>query len=531
MTPREGPRRLRMTLAWLFAAALTAYLAIVVLVAASQGSIIYPAPPPRAAPSGYALDGAVLTGRITEAVLAYVRRIAQGPTVLVFEDVHWADTATIRLLAQLAALTAPGGLPLMILAATRPDRQSPAWRLGEKVMEKAGESYLEVTLGPLDEAGSKELLRQLLAGEDLSPQLHRVLERSDGNPFYLEEVLRSLIEAGHLAREGGLWKLKGDIGDAQVPGTLAGVLSARIDRLPEPARQVAQTAAVVGRTFPRKVVDSVLSHPSSPWQLKDVGTELETLSAEEFVRLLSGPPDEEYAFKHVLTQEAAYGRLLTSRRSLLHRLVGEGLERQYSDRLDDAAAMLAHHFESAELWLKAADYYRRAGERALRLNELIEAQRLFESSVETIDAHAAKVGEDAAWLFAAVHTLNDWVRVAILARRHEDPEYRYEVMLPQARRAVDLARRLDDEHAIVSSLVQLGNVHVLSGEPFQGFDYLVDAHDLADLLGVDRFTQRSGDGAEGDDCGEHAVGLGVLRIVGIEAARDRRLRVVRLGLH
>lgn len=432
------------------------------------------------------LDGTVLTRRISEAVLAYVRWFVKGPTVLVFEDIHWADTATVRLLSELAALTAPGELPLMILAVTRPDRQSPAWRLADAAKENAGGAYVELKLAPLDENGSRELLTQLLGGEDLGPVLARVLERSDGNPFYLEEVLRSLIEAGHVTRENGRWVVKGDIEDAQVPGTLEGVLSARIDRLPERARQVAQTAAVVGRTFPRSVVDSVFSHPSNPWRLEDVGPQLETLSTEEFVRLMTGPPDEEYAFKHVLTQEAAYGRLLTTRRALLHRLVAEVLERQYVDRLADAAAMLAHHFESAEQWLKAADYYRTAGDRALRLNELTEALRLYDAALKSLDSHADKVDQDAAWLFATVHTLAEWVRIATIAKRHEDAEFRREQLIPQALRNVDLARRLEDDQALVRALVQLGNVYVLSGEPGTGFGYLLEAHDLAEDFGDQR---------------------------------------------
>ncbi len=432
------------------------------------------------------LDGTVLTRRIADAVIAYVRHMVKGPTVLVFEDIHWADTATVRMLADLAALTAPGELPLMILAVARPDKRAPAWRLGEEAKQRAGDSYVEVVLGPLDKTGSRELLQQLLGGEDHEAQLGRVLERSDGNPFYLEEVLRSLIEAGHVVREGERWSVRGDLGDAEIPGTLEGVLSARMDRLPERARQVAQTAAVVGRTFPRSVVDSVFSHPSSPWHLEDVGPQLETLSSEEFVRLMVGPPDEEYAFKHVLTQEAAYGRLLTSRRALLHRLVGEVLEHQYKDRLGDAAAMLAHHFESAEQWLKAADYYRTAGDRALRLNELTEATRLLDASVAALEAHAEKDGEDAAWLFAAVHTFGDWIRAATYAKKQEDAVFRREKLLPMARRGVELAKRLGDEHAIVEALVQLGNVHVLSGEPGTGIGYLVEAHDLSEVVGDHR---------------------------------------------
>lgn len=427
------------------------------------------------------LDGDSLSRRMTDAVTAYLRHVVRGPTVLVFEDVHWADGASVRLLGELAGLTSETGLPLMIVCALRPDRQAPSAGLPAVASEGSLGHYSEIRLEPLSSDASRELLRQLLGGDDLGSSLASVLERSDGNPFYLEEVLRSLIQDGVIAQVDGAWTETGDLAAVEVPSTLAGVLSARIDKLPETARQVAQAAAVVGRSFAKHVVDSVFTHPNSPWRVADVASELRTLSDEEFVRLLALEPDEEYAFKHALTQEAAYDRLLSSRRALLHRLVGEVLEIEYAGRLDDVAPILAHHFASAGEWLKAAGYYREAGERAFRVSELEQALGLLDQAIETLGRQVA--GEDdPEWRIAILEALNTWVRLATFARKQEDAGFRQATLLPRAERALELANAYGSARAKVTALVQLGNVYVLSGMPGTGFGYLTQAGAIAERL-------------------------------------------------
>src|SRR5690606_20958499 len=165
-------------------------------------------------------------------------------------------------------------LPLMVVAAMRPDRGAPSYALLDEVTRRLGERHLRLDLTPLDAASSRDLLVQLLGGGELPAPLERVLERSDGNPFYLEEVLRSLIDSGHLVKREGRWSVTGDLSDVEIPETLFGVLSARIDRLPEETRRVAQTAAVIGRSFERRVLGSVLTHDAAPWRVGDVAPHL-----------------------------------------------------------------------------------------------------------------------------------------------------------------------------------------------------------------------------------------------------------------
>lgn len=425
------------------------------------------------------LDGGVLERRITEAVAALVTRLASRPTVLVFEDMHWADRETVAMLAELAELTAR--LPLMVVAAMRPDRGAPSYALLDEVTRRLGERHLRLDLTPLDAASSRDLLVQLLGGGELPAPLERVLERSDGNPFYLEEVLRSLIDSGHLVKREGRWSVTGDLSDVEIPETLFGVLSARIDRLPEETRRVAQTAAVIGRSFERRVLGSVLTHDSAPWRVGDVAPHLAKLTYEELVRELE--PEEEYAFKHVLTQEAAYDRLLTRRRVELHRLVAQVLERLYEGRLDEVAAALASHYERAEEWTRFAEHASRAADRARRVNAVDKAFELVERAVAALE-RVETGARDEAWKRAMATALIALTDTELVLRHHEDPEKR-QGMIARSGRGVELARELGDERTLVRALVLHANIFVLSGHPTQGFDVLSEADDIARRLGDD----------------------------------------------
>lgn len=425
-----------------------------------------------------ALDGGVLSHRIAAAYTAFVTRLARRPTVLVFEDLHWADRATITLLAQLAELTLDK--PLLILAVMRPDRAAHSFRLPDEVRERVGNRHLRIDLKPLDEVHVQELLVQLLGGGDLPAALGRVAERSDGNPFYLEEVLRSLLDTGHLDLNDGRWELSGDLTNLDLPETLSGVLGARIDRLPRETRRVAQTAAVIGRTFERTVLGEVLARDSAPKRFEEVDSHLETLTADGLVRELR--PPEEYIFKHVLTQEAAYERLLTRRRVELHRLVAQVLEQLYPDRLHEISATLASHYELAQEWLAFAEHAKHASLRAKRLNALDDAHDLDMRMVAALD-RVDDVSRDSRWRRALSRALVGLTETEMLMKLHEDPSQR-QGMLDRSERAVELARD-EDEELLVRALVQHANVYILSGFPLEGFGLLAEGHDLARRLGKD----------------------------------------------
>lgn len=426
------------------------------------------------------LDGGGVARAIAAAFNAYMRHVARHPTVLVLEDLHWADQATIALVTDLAELTRE--LPFLVLALMRPDRRATTHSLPDDVDRRLGERHVRLELEPLDPSNASELLMQLLGGGPLPPVLAAVAERSDGNPFYLEEVLRSLIDAERLTAHGGRWQVNGDLSDLDVPETLSGVLGARIDRLPEDTRRVAQTAAVIGRTFESSVLERVLERGALPWCVADVDSHLDTLTHEELVRELR--PAEEYSFKHVLTQEAVYERLLTRQRTELHRLVAEALEVRYRDRLDEFAGVLAGHYERAEQWLAFAGHAGRASRRARRVNALDEAVDLDTRAVAALD-RVDEAQRDDEWRTAITAALIGLTESEMLQRRHEDPTLR-DGMLERSERAVELARHSGDERTLVKALVLHANVHVLSGFPVEGFTHLAEAHDAAQRLGDDQ---------------------------------------------
>ncbi len=205
------------------------------------------------------LEGPALQARYLAACRALlVRLTVAAPVVLVFDDLHWADASSVELWTGLLPLA--GGYPLLLLLAGRPDREAAGWKLIDRARETPGVGALELRLSPLTEADSLELVRNLLDFDGLPADVRgRILAKAEGNPFFVEEVLRMLIDRGQLVRRAGQWVAAGQIDSLDIPDTLNGVLAARIDRLSEEARYVLQVASVVGRQFYAEVLGRVLA--------------------------------------------------------------------------------------------------------------------------------------------------------------------------------------------------------------------------------------------------------------------------------
>src|SRR5215218_7814269 len=195
------------------------------------------------------LAGDTLMEGITKATRDYVSGLAQTtPTVIVFDDLHWADTASLELLLNVAGLVEDR--PLLIICLLRPDKDAPSWSAIERARGELGERYTEILLEPLDAADAQELLGNLLYIEDLPESVRKlILNKAEGNPFFVEEVIRTLIDSEYIVQENNHWRATREIVNVNIPDTLSGVLGARIDRLPENTKHVAQTAAVLGRIF------------------------------------------------------------------------------------------------------------------------------------------------------------------------------------------------------------------------------------------------------------------------------------------
>lgn len=298
-----------------------------------------------------------------------VRLTNDKPLVLVLEDLHWADRTSLDLLETLLALVRR--IPLCLVIVSRPATPGHPNRILNLAETRFADCHHAVALAPLNEGNSLEMVKQLLFINELPPDLAQlVLSKAEGNPFYVEEVIRSLIERGALmpAENGDGWVTTPLIETLSVPDTLQGVLMARLDRLPDEVKRVVQQAAVVGRIFLYRVL-LYLSRSN-----QNIDLDLSYLEQQQLIRERSRHPEIEYIFKHSLTQEVAYQSLLNVRRKELHNRVGQAMEEIYADRQSEYLGIVGKHYFLGENWEKAAAFLTQAGDAAARLHANQEAR-------------------------------------------------------------------------------------------------------------------------------------------------------------
>jgi class 3 adenylate cyclase/tetratricopeptide (TPR) repeat protein len=421
------------------------------------------------------LAGEALIERITKAARDYISGLAQTtPTVIAFDDLHWADTASLKLLLNVSDLVE--SYPLLLVCLLRPDKDAASWSALERARERLGMRFTEIMLEPLDAAHTQELLGNLLYIEDLPESVHDlILQKAEGNPFFVEEVIRTLIDSRHIVRDNNHWRATREIVNVAIPETLTGLLSARIDRLPDDTKRVAQTGAVLGRIFAYRALAAVCAAAPPNERVEDVESHLGTLTYEELVRERARDPELEYIFKHALTQEAAYELLLIRRRKELHRRAGAVLERLYEGRTDERAAMLAHHFWVGEDWVRAAGYSMRAGARARMVYALSEALDHYERACQAMDKLA---GAPPGKLIDAIIA---WTEVAYKLKRYQET-------LPRLTRAEQIARELNDKPRLALALHWIGAVHLAVGSPSRAIPALAENAQLADEIGDERLS-------------------------------------------
>ncbi len=228
--------------------------------------------------------------------------------------------------------------------------------------------YTQVNLDPLGKESAEEMLSALLSdGKDLIPLKRLIIERTEGTPFFMEEIVQALFEDGVLQRNGTV-KLAKSMNAVKVPPTVQAVLAARIDRLPADDKELLQTVAVLGREFPLGLVKHVTLKPDD--ELEHM---LSRLQAGEFIYEQPSAGEVEFVFKHALTQEVAYNALLVERRKLLHERAGEALESLFAGQLEDHLDELAHHYSRSDNVSKAVEYLGRAGQQALQRSAYADA--------------------------------------------------------------------------------------------------------------------------------------------------------------
>ena len=284
------------------------------------------------------------------------------PVIVVLEDVHWADPTSLQLAEQLLSVTEDAAVLLVITQ--RPDPDHPSWALRELASRSLPHRTRELELQALSGDAERELLHALVGERTLPPELEdRLLDQAEGNPFFLEELVRSLTDAGALRREDGEWRFDHDTA-IDVPPTVEKVILARIDRL-DPGQRAALTAAsVLGRSFGLSLLAGVAG--------EDLREPLRELQRLDLIRQSRRWPQPEFRFKHVLIQEAVYRTIVGDERRRLHREAAQWLEER-TDAADDTLALLAHHWLAAKDEAKAADYLTRAGDKARQEYALDEA--------------------------------------------------------------------------------------------------------------------------------------------------------------
>ncbi|HEV8717280.1 MAG TPA: adenylate/guanylate cyclase domain-containing protein [Candidatus Binatia bacterium] len=288
----------------------------------------------------------------------FLRESLNQPLVLIFEDLHWIDGETQGFLDVLSESVASA--KLLLLTNYRPEYRH-EW--GQKTY------YTQLRLAPLSEAEAEELLTFLL-GHDagLTPLKQLILDKTQGTPFFMEEVVQTLAEEGVLSGERGSYRLVRAPTVLQLPATVQGILAARIDRLAPDEKALLQQLAVIGRQFPMSLVRHVIAHPEA-----DLYRLLTSLQRKEFLYEQPAFPESDYIFKHALTQDVAYGTVLQEQRKVLHEQTGQALETMYNSKLEEYYGALAHHYSRSANTEKAIHYLQLAGQQAVHRSAHTEA--------------------------------------------------------------------------------------------------------------------------------------------------------------
>ncbi len=307
-----------------------------------------------------------------------IRESQRQPLLIVFEDLHWIDNETQTFLDSLIE-----SLPMartLLLVDYRPE-YSHGW--GDKSY------YTQLRVDPLQPNSAEELLHYLLGShEDLVPLKELLIHRTEGNPFFAEESVRSLVETGFLVGEKRAYRPGLKIDEIRIPGTVQNVLADRIDRLPLEEKRLLQTAAVIGVIVPLTLLRAVTELPED-----ELHRYVSHLQTAEFLYETNLFPEVEYSFKHALTNEVAYGALLHERRMFLHARIVNALDEMTENTSHDHLEKIAHHAFCGELWDKAVIYLRDAGARAVSLSSFRNAVFYFERALEAL-RHLPKTDEN-----------------------------------------------------------------------------------------------------------------------------------------
>jgi adenylate cyclase len=401
---------------------------------------------------------------VRDLVVALARR---RPLVLVFEDLHWADTLTLDLISFLmdSLLPSASGEPpaLGLLCVYRPQQEHRCRHISTVAFGKCPDRYTEIVVHDLTPEKSAELVEALLETRDLPESLTRaILDRSQGNPFFLEEIVRSLIDTGVLYRARGRWRARASRVAGGVPESVESMIRGTTDRLPAEARRIMRAASVLGRVFDAVVLNGMVQDGER------IETHLRLLEENDLVYEERTVPRREFSFRHVLTRDAVYAGMPESQRRELHELAARTILELFGERPEPYLERLAYHYESAHLEKDAVRYLHQAGRKAIRSSDNQAAIGLLERALALVRGWPSGPQRDAAELeilvalgvpvtattgYGSPETRKVYQRAVDLCASGDPPAtvfaatyglWRYQTLRGNLARSLDLAGRLAD---------------------------------------------------------------------------------------
>lgn len=385
--------------------------------------------------------------RTFEALRDILIRGSQSKLIVwAFEDLHWIDKTTEEFLNYMI-----GWLPrtrILLLLLYRPE-YTHQW--GSKSY------YTKIGLGHLSTSTSAELVAAILEGGAVVPELRElILNRAAGNPLFMEELTHTLLQNGSIQKKNDQFVLTRDISSDQVPDTIQGIIAARMDRLEESLKKIMQVAAVIGREFAFRILETITE------MKQDLKSGLVNLQGLEFIYEKSLFPDLEYIFRHALVQEVAYNSLLLNRRKEIHEKIGRAIESLYPQRLEEFCEMLAYHYSKSGNLAKAYEYLKESAKKAVRNDATFEAVRFYREAMEALTKLPLSRDNKREQVDLVLAMQIPWTRIGF----SED-------YLPMLKRAEALAGEVGDDKKRVHIRSILGRYYILKGgDPQLGWKYL-----------------------------------------------------------
>jgi class 3 adenylate cyclase/predicted ATPase len=373
----------------------------------------------------------------------FIRVSQQRHLVLAVEDMHWIDNTSQEFLNYLIGSLA--STPILLVLLYRPE-YTHQW--GSKTY------YRKIGLNQLTTQSSAELVQAILVEGEISPEIRElILNRTSGNPLYMEELTHSLLENGSIKKKDRQFVLSAKASDIQIPDTIQGIIAARMDRLEDNLKRTMQVASVIGRDFAFRILQTITG------LREELKAYLLNLQELEFIYEKSLFPELEYIFKHALTQEVVYNSLLLKRRKEIHEKIGEAIEQIFAERLEEFYEMLAYHFVQGEVWDKAITYLRQAGGRAMTKSAYVEAMAHLRKGLEllqTLPETAERAELELALQFDLAASL-------IVSKGGTAPEVEKAYV-----RALELCRQVGETPMLIPVLQGLRRLYALRGDRGDG---------------------------------------------------------------